>query len=90
MNPKAPVFGGGEHGANKNPAYVDGITIRDHIAIEAMAAMISKVPFHKIMQHLFPGDLTTNALREAQIQEVSRTAYDYADALIAKSKKEND
>jgi hypothetical protein len=77
---KADTRGGYVH---PQPPYIDpkggvypskqkGITLRDHIAIEAMAAMISK----------FPVRLDTRENLFERRKQIARGAYSYADAMM--------
>jgi hypothetical protein len=77
---KADTRGGYVH---PQPPYIDpkggvypskqkGITLRDHIAIEAMAALISKLPAYI--------DTKENLLERRK--QVARGAYSYADAML--------
>lgn len=77
---KADTRGGYVH---PQPPYIDpkggvypskqkGITLRDHIAIEAMAAIISKMSYEVGMP---------DELRERKNQ-IARGAYSYADAML--------
>ena len=75
MNPNAP-FGGGamiDPLGNSGKRQIDGITVRDYIAIEAMKGILSNPETIKTI-----GTYT---------DVVSTDSYRYADALIAESNK---
>ena len=59
----------------------EGMSLRDYIAIKAMAALIAKIPLFD--RHGDYGPKTPTSLDFHQVRrDVSQSAYDYADAML--------